>query len=116
MPDQTKLISLSWATLHLIDYTYNILSDKLPKTLCLSNGMRFDFYLNKNDKFTFFSVESSFLALLGCVELESEWKQLCNQLRQFQINEYDYTAFMCLSIFNSEGKSNKSIHYNGSLF
>ncbi|KAI6191488.1 hypothetical protein M3Y97_00233700 [Aphelenchoides bicaudatus] len=85
MDDQSRLIRLSWATLHLIDYTFAIVTDKIPKKISLTNGI---------------SVDSSFLALLGCVELESKWKNLCNQLRQLQFNEYDYTAFMCLSIFN----------------
>lgn len=63
----------------------------MPKKFCLSNGI---------------NVDSSFLALLGCAELEPEWNALCSQLTQFQVNEYDYAAFMCLSIFNSNGNDN----------
>jgi hypothetical protein len=40
MDDQSRLIRLSWATLHLIDYTFAILTDKVPKKIGLTNGIK----------------------------------------------------------------------------
>ena len=61
----------------------------------------------ENERSPSYSLNMSYVALLGCTELEADWKRLCTQLRHFQFDAYDYTAFIMLTIFNPDGWSRR---------
>ncbi|CAD5235762.1 unnamed protein product [Bursaphelenchus xylophilus] len=93
--DQQNSISMSWPLIHIINFTFNYVKGKIPTSYRLSNGTE---------------VPVVYVALLGCSELEPEWKELCEQVKRF--DDYDYTALLCMALFSAPQQKTTAAVYS----
>jgi hypothetical protein len=91
--EQVQQINNSWATLHILEFAYSILSHEIDATIKLENGQ---------------IVSAEQIAVLGCDSLIPEFQTLCSMLQHHSFNRYDFTAFCYLSLFDDSFLINQS--------
>uniref|UniRef100_A0A914VY87 NR LBD domain-containing protein n=1 Tax=Plectus sambesii TaxID=2011161 RepID=A0A914VY87_9BILA len=83
--DQMNLLYTSWASMHIVDFTYQRLNGNMPMSLKLRNGVDFSV---------------STVCLLGLTDLQAKWNELCDQLKSLQFDRYDYAAMKFLALLD----------------
>lgn len=89
MDDQMNLLQASWATIHLIDFTFAMVKGELPVAFGMCNGQE---------------VPTAVLALIGHDSNVNRWNQVVHTLQSIGFTKYDYCAFRFLALFHEQGE------------
>ncbi|CAL2034674.1 unnamed protein product [Caenorhabditis brenneri] len=94
LDDQMELIRKSWATIHLVDFTFAVLCDHLPVKLKIKNGS---------------TVSVGRLALFGNKTDVSTWTSLGSRLKEMGFTRLDYCAFRHLALYDKSMDHNQIV-------
>ncbi|EGT49802.1 hypothetical protein CAEBREN_24901 [Caenorhabditis brenneri] len=94
LDDQMELIRKSWATIHLVDFTFAVLCEHLPSMFKIKNES---------------TVSVAFTALLGNEADAPAWTSLASRLKEIGFTKLDYCAFRHLALYDKSMDHNQIV-------